>query len=98
MNDSNKKTFDIKILSTIIGIIVVLGGFTGQYFTNKAAVAELEKDVAKIEEVFTVYKEKTEERILDMKLDITSSTSDITTIKEDIGEIKVNIRALLVRK
>jgi len=94
---NNSKKFDIRTIATIIGMVVMLGGLAGQWFVHKAAVAGLQKDVTKVEEVFTEYREKTDDRILNMKLNISSSSSDITTIKEDIGEIKADLKTLLTR-
>jgi len=96
-NGNGRKRFDLKTIATILGMAVMLGGLVGQWFTHKAAVAELQDDYVKLETAFVDYKEKTDERILDMKIDITSSTTDIKTIKEDIGEIKTDIKTLLSR-
>ena len=94
---TNGKRFDLKTLIPIIGMIVMLGGLVGQWYTHKAAVTELQKDYTKLETAFVDYREKTDERILDMKIDTTSSTTDIATIKTDIAEIKTDIKTLLSR-
>ena len=96
-DENGKKKFDVKMMATILAMAVMLGGLVGQWFTNKATVSELQNDVTQVQIEFKDYKEKTDERILNMKLDITSSTSDIATIKEDIGEIKGDLKTLLER-
>ena len=96
-NGNGKKALDIKMIATVIGMTIMLSGLIGQWFTHKAAVAELQQDVVKIEQAFSGYKEITDERIMSMKLDITSSTADIATIKEDISEIKTDVKTLLMR-
>lgn len=96
-NGNGRKWFDIKTIATILSMAVMLGGLVGQWYTNKAAVAELQSDYSKLETAFVDYKEKTDERILNMKIDITSSTTDIATIKTDIAEIKADIKTLLSR-
>jgi len=91
----NGSKFDLKTIATIASLVVMASGVAGSWYTNKAAVAELQEDYTKLEDDYRTYKEKTDERIMDMKIEITSSTSDIKSIKEDVGEIKSDVKTLL---
>ena len=91
------KKLDLRTIAVTLGMAVMLGGLVGQWFTQKAAVSEVQKDVSQVEQGLTTYKEKTDKRILDVKIELTSSTSDVSSIKEDISEIKDDVKKLLSR-
>lgn len=95
--NGSKVRLDLKTLATIIGMLVIGSGVVASWATNKAEVIQLKENYAKLEQEFKDYKEKSDAATLQMKLDITSSSGDIRTIKEDISEIKTDVKALLDR-
>lgn len=92
-----KKILDIKMIGAIITVITLSIGLIGQWYNSQANIAQLEEDYTYLEKCFTEYKDKTDDRILQMKIDITSSSTDIASIKRDIAEIKTDIKTLLSR-
>ena len=51
--------------------------------------------MTELQDDYKEYKQRTDERIVDMKIEITSSTSDVKAIKEVVGEIKEDVKKLL---
>lgn len=96
-NGNEKKSLDLKTIAGAVSLFILFSGLIGQWYTYKATIAELIVDYEKLEQCFEDYKERTDDRIIQMKIDITSSSTDIASIKTDIGEIKVDIKTLLSR-
>lgn len=96
-NGNGKIKLDFKTIATIVSLLAMGGGLVASWATQKAALNELQRDYVTLQQEFKDYKEKTSETILNMKLDITSSSGDIRSIKEDVGEIKADVKQLLGR-
>ena len=86
---------DLKTIVTIVTLVAMGSGLVASWATNKAEVASLQKSYTELQEDYKNYKQRTDERIVDMKIEITSSTSDVKAIKEVVGEIKEDVKKLL---
>lgn len=87
---SNKSVLT-KHLGQIITVVVLSAGIVGGWYTNKAEVAQLQKDVAKQEKVL----EKYGEQIDNAKLEAVESKGDIKHIKEKVDKMDEKLDKLL---
>jgi peptidoglycan hydrolase CwlO-like protein len=80
-----------RLLGVGITIVVLVAGIITSWATNKAAVAEIQKDQAKIEKRI----EKAETDIHDVQLKAVHDSSILESVKEDVTEIKQDVKRLL---
>lgn len=87
----------LDVIATILGIMVMLGGLVASYASSQAAIDTLQEQHTVLQQEFKEYRERTEQRILEIKLDTTSMSSDLRTIREITQEVKDDLKKLLVR-
>jgi peptidoglycan hydrolase CwlO-like protein len=80
-------------ISAIITVAVLVAGIVGSWYTNKAKVDELTRDYAKIEKRV----DAAEAKIHEIELKVAVDSSILATVKEDIAEIKSDVKTLLER-
>ena len=80
-----------KLLGTIITVVVLSTGIVASWATNSAAVDELQRNQAKLEQRI----EKAETKIHDIELKAVADGSLLQAVKEDITEIKQDVKTLL---
>lgn len=87
---TEKKTWK-NYISAIITVAVLVAGIVGSWYTNKAKVDELGRNYAKIEERVTA----AEAKIHEIELKVAVDASLMQIVKEDVAEIKRDVKRLL---
>jgi hypothetical protein len=80
-----------RLIGLGITIIVLIAGIITSWATNNAAVAEIQRDQVKIEERV----EKAESNLHDVQLKAVHDSSVLESVKEDVQEIKQDVKTLL---
>lgn len=86
-----KESFLIKNISTIITIFALLSTLIGSWYTVKLSLEQMQKDIEKIQSKNDVYDQQF--RLVDVQS--VQDTQDIKRMKEDISEIKADVKSLL---
>jgi len=79
------------LIGPLITLIMVAGGLVVSWTTTKAAVAEMQKDVAKMEQKA----ENLENKIHDIELKTAVDSSILQSLQSDVTEIKKDVKKLL---
>lgn len=87
----------LREILTILGILVVLGGWTASYATTQVELSGLTAATQELRVEYEQYKQATEMRLLNIQLDVAKNTQQLADMKEDICEIKAGIKELLGR-
>jgi len=80
-----------KYLGTAITIVVLSAGIITSWATNNAALDELQRNQVKIEERI----KNAEDKIHEIELKAVADSSILQSVKEDIAEIKSDVKQLL---
>lgn len=81
------------LIGPAITILIVGIGFIGQWASTKVALAEAQKDIVSTEQRVT----KVEDKVRDVELDAATKNSVLKSVKEDVSEIKNDVKRLLER-
>lgn len=82
-----------KWVGIAVSVIVLSAGIITSYATNAAAVEQLKKDQVKIEKVV----EDAKEDIQEIQLKAVEESSYLKSVKEDVAEIKADVKTLLAK-
>lgn len=81
----------IKYASFTLTFLILSAGIVTAWATNDSTLVQVQKDVEKIVAV----NDKQEETIQDVKLKAVQESSDLKSVKEDVAEIKQDVKTLL---
>jgi len=94
-NDNGRFKVNIFAVATIISLLAMGAGLVANYTLNTARIEILERSYKEIQLDFKDYQKSTDKVIIDMRFNLVTSNKDIKEIKDDIGEIKGDIKKLL---
>ena len=86
-----KESFLTKNLSPIITVIVLFCGVVGSWYTFKLSLEQVKKDIEMIQGKNETY----DKQFRLVEVQTVQDTQDIKRIKEDISEIKQDVKSLL---
>lgn len=81
------------LIGPFITILIVCVGFVGQWVSTRVALAEAQKDIS----VTEAKVEKIEAKVHNVEINAATNNSVLQSVKEDVSEIKNDVKRLLER-